>query len=90
MSLFAKGCRLAVSAMLAMVSVIYAQESRGTIVGRVIDSHDAGIADARVTITNIDTGIVTTLQTNDSGSYVAPLLLPGNYRVTGEHAGFKK
>ncbi|MGH9723280.1 MAG: carboxypeptidase regulatory-like domain-containing protein [Bryobacteraceae bacterium] len=67
-----------------------AQESRGTIGGQVTDTAGAVIAQAKVVITNIETSIATTLTTNESGSYVAPLLIPGHYRVTAEHTGFKR
>jgi hypothetical protein len=68
----------------------FGQDSRGTISGRVTDPQDAGIAGVKVVITNIDTGVATTLTTNDKGMYVAPLLLPGRYQVAGEHPGFKR
>src|SRR5216683_2477939 len=66
-----------------------AQDSRGTIGGRIKDPQDAGIPGVRVVITNIDTGVATSLVTNEKGVYVAPLLLPGNYQVAAEHQGFK-
>jgi len=71
-------------------SAALAQESRGTIGGRVADPQDAGVAGVKVTITNIDTGVVLALVTNDRGIYTAPLLIPGNYAVSAEHPGFKK
>ena len=67
-----------------------AQESRGSIGGRVVDSGDAVIPRAKVVIGNVDTGIDTVLTTNDQGAYVAPLLIPGKYRVTAQHEGFKR
>jgi hypothetical protein len=67
-----------------------AQESRGTIAGRVADAHNAGIAQAKVTISNVDTGVDTVLATNDQGAYVAPLLIPGNYRISAEREGFRR
>jgi hypothetical protein len=42
-----------------------------------------------VTITNVDTNVSTTVVTNSTGYYSAPLLLPGNYRVSAELQGFK-
>src|SRR5438477_11511749 len=76
-------------ALFLIVWAAAAQESRGTIAGRVTDAQDAGIPHARVIITNIDTGVNTRVESNDHGAYVAPLLLPGNYRVAAEHPGFK-
>lgn len=67
-----------------------AQDSRGTIAGQVTDPQSVGIAGARVTVRNVETGVETVLTTNGSGTYAAPLLIPGNYEITAELAGFKK
>jgi len=67
-----------------------AQESRGTIAGRLLDAHDAGIPEARVIITNVETGVDTMLRTNEQGAYSAPLLIPGSYRIVSERQGFKR
>ncbi|MBI4875210.1 MAG: carboxypeptidase regulatory-like domain-containing protein [Acidobacteria bacterium] len=83
------GCRVC-ACVLFFCAAAAAQESRGAIGGRVVDAHEAGIPRARVTITNLETGVVTTLDTNDRGAYVAPLLLPGNYRVAARQPGFKR
>jgi hypothetical protein len=64
--------------------------SRGIIAGVVADTQDAGIPKVRVTITNVDTAVDTVLETNEGGAYVARLLIPGNYRISAEHQGFKK
>jgi hypothetical protein len=77
-------------AFFLLVSAAFAQESRGTIGGRVSDPQDAGVVGAKVTITNVDTGVTQTLVTNDKGVYTAPLLIPGSYQVAAEHPGFKK
>ncbi len=69
---------------------LQAQESRGAISGRVTDVQNSHIPKVKVIITNIDTGIDTSLTTNEQGAYAAPLLLPGNYKVTCEHTGFKR
>jgi hypothetical protein len=67
-----------------------AQDSRGTIGGRVNDPQDAGIPGVKVVITNIETGVAVSLVTNDKGVYVAPLLLPGNYQVIAERESFRR
>ena len=43
-----------------------------------------------MTITNTETGISRTLETNDSGDYVAPNLPPGLYTIVAEAQGFKR
>ena len=54
----------------------------GTISGTVTDTSNAIIANAAVTITNIDTGASRMLITNAAGSYVGALLQPGHYTVS--------
>jgi hypothetical protein len=66
-----------------------AQEYRGAINGRVTDPSGATISGAKVQVKNTETGVATDATTNDEGNYQAPFLLPGNYSVTAEHAGFK-
>ena len=76
--------------LFVIASISWAQESRGTIAGMVLDAHGAVVPGASVVVTNIATGVSVTLQTNERGAYSAPLLLPGTYRVAAEHTGFKK
>ncbi len=66
------------------------QDSRGTIGGRISDAQDAGIPGVKVAITNVDTGVSTSMATNEKGMYAAPLLLPGNYQVAAERDGFRR
>src|SRR5215472_274425 len=74
----------------AIVTVpIAAQNFYGSIVGTVTDSSGAPIADATVTITNIGTGVHQVVQTSGSGEYRVVNLVPGNYKVDVEKAGFK-
>ena len=61
--------------LLAAVSAAFAQS--GTIQGVVKDSTDAVIADAKVSVVNIDTGLRRELTTNDQGFYTAPTLPVG-------------
>ena len=72
-----------------VISTAYAQETRGAILGRVLDEQGGAMPGVTVTITNVDTNVSATLTTNTTGYYQAPLLLPGNYRVTAELQGFK-
>ena len=67
-----------------------AQEARGTIQGRVVDSSGAAIPGASVEVLNIATGVVMPTTTNAEGSYRVPFLIPGNYRVTVFLEGFSK
>src|SRR5215468_2013046 len=67
-----------------------AQETRGTITGKVKDASDAVMPGAPVRITDNARGTTVTVSTNDAGLYTAPYLLPGIYQITVEVNGFKK
>src|SRR3954454_19241393 len=68
---------------------IYAQAVSGTILGSVHDASGAPVAKAPVTITNAETGLSRTAETDSSGDYTAPSLPPGPYTVSVQMQGFK-
>lgn len=76
--------------LLLAAFVAPAQETRSMIFGNVTDPASAAIPEATVTVTNTDTNTSLVLTTNQTGYYEANLLLPGNYRVQVEAAGFKR
>ncbi len=82
--------RSIVACLLLFALGAYGQETRGTLLGRVLDSTNAVIPDVDVRAINEETGTVATGKSNQSGNYVVPYLLPGTYRVEAELAGFKK
>ena len=65
------------------------QSSRGTIVGNVRDPAGATVAGAHITITNLDTNVRSTYETDATGDYYVPSLIPGRYRVEAEQSGFQ-
>jgi hypothetical protein len=68
----------------------YAQfADRAIVTGVVTDASGAAIPDARVTITDEQTGVKTTVGSNSSGNYSTPPLILGTYRVDIEKQGFK-
>ena len=69
---------------------LWAQEGRGTIAGRVVDSSGAVVAGAGIGVTNVATGASFHSRTNEAGNYTIPFLLPGTYTLTAELPGFKK
>src|SRR6266508_1311604 len=77
------------SAMLTFPGSVSAQESRATVIGRVIDSSGAVVPGVSLTFTNVDTGVVVKTVTNNEGNYFSSFLIPGNYRIVGEKSGFK-
>ena len=70
-------------------SAALAQADKGTLLGTVLDTTGAGVPDTEVKATEVNTNIVHSAKTNETGSYTFPLLPPGNYRVDADHAGFK-
>jgi hypothetical protein len=83
---------LLVSMAMALFSqvALRAQEARGTITGSVVDINKAAIPGASVKITNVAMNTSVTVQTNESGLFQAPYLLPGTYQIVVEATGFKK
>ena len=66
----------------------YGQNVNGSIVGTVSDSTSAAIPAATVTITDENTNVSRTAQTDASGYYSVPDLPPGTYKVTVQKDGF--
>jgi len=75
---------------LLLAAPLVAQEFRGAITGTVTDATGAAVPGALVEVRNTDTVSVTTAQTNESGTYTVPFLIPGNYKVTVTSQGFKQ
>ena len=69
---------------------LLAQESSGSISGRVQDPSGAVIGGAHVRATNTATGVSATADSNQDGLYTIPQLPPGAYTLTAEMSGFKK
>jgi hypothetical protein len=68
--------------------LLHAQATSGVIVGSVFDQNGAAIPDATVTATNEATGVITAVQSNKTGEFQIPNLLPGKYSVKGSASGF--
>ncbi|HEY3939601.1 MAG TPA: TonB-dependent receptor [Bryobacteraceae bacterium] len=69
---------------------MFAQAVNATLVGTVTDSSGGVIVNAKVTVTETNTNVSRSGQTNESGNYVFPDLPPGLYSVTVEQPGFKR
>jgi Carboxypeptidase regulatory-like domain/TonB dependent receptor len=76
--------------LLGFSAPLMGQAVSATLLGTVTDSSGAAVSSAKVTITETNTSITHTSQTNDSGNYVFPDLPPGTYTVTAEQSGFKR
>jgi hypothetical protein len=76
--------------VLLIPASLFAQVSRGTILGTVKDPSGAVIPGVSVTVINEDTGFNRALISDETGSYTADLLPVGKYRVEAELVGFRK
>lgn len=63
--------------------------STGAIQGTVTDPQNASVGGAKVILTNIDTGATTETTTQPDGTFVFPLLAPGNYKIQVQAQGFE-
>src|SRR5262245_7021980 len=83
--------QLLVVVMLAVTATTtLAQTSTSRTTGRVVDSKQASIPGATVTITNEATGVSQTQTTTEAGVYAFEALPVGDYTVAVEQNGFKK
>jgi hypothetical protein len=71
-------------------SALIAQETRGTILGRVTDSTGAVVPAVAIRANNVATGVSATARSNASGNFTLPYLLPGTYTLQAELQGFKR
>ena len=72
------------------VSTAFSQLVSATIVGSITDSSGAVVPNAKVQLTETNTGVDRNGLANASGNFTFPNLPPGRYRVTVEVPGFKK
>ncbi|MDQ3714031.1 MAG: carboxypeptidase regulatory-like domain-containing protein, partial [Acidobacteriota bacterium] len=77
-----KSISLVLTCVFCLTAISFAQQETGQIIGTVTDPNGAVIANATVTVKNVDNGRETTIQTSEDGSYVIPNLQPAIYEVT--------
>jgi hypothetical protein len=75
--------------VLATSLSLYGQSTYGTVDGSVVDSSGAAVAGAQVTLTNTGTQEKHTQSTGGEGAYQFVNVIPGEYRIDIEKAGFK-
>ena len=76
------GCLLSLPAM--------AQAVRGQVRGLVTDQTGSVLPGAKVTLSNVNTGVITVKPTDNAGIYVFDFVEPGTYTVTVESGGFAR
>jgi hypothetical protein len=82
-------CSLALlCSCLAAIPAAAQSASSATIVGVVVDPQGAVVPNAKVTATNVATGVGLSVNTTSTGNYVIPNLSPGTYNVKVAAKGF--
>ena len=81
--------KISVVVALLAISLTAWGQSTGTITGNVLDASGSAIPNAKVTATNIDTNVATSVESTGAGVYSMPGLAPGKYRIEAAVSGFK-
>src|ERR1700677_4293001 len=87
------GIALAVSGAICVLNTptaLYGQSTTsGDIAGVITDASGAVVPNAKIVVTNSDTGFTQILTSGSNGGYRASLLKPGDYRITVTASGFE-
>ncbi len=67
----------------------YSQQATGTISGSVRDASGAAISSAELKLVSVATGAQRQTPADEAGNFVFSSMLPGEYRLTVQSAGFK-
>jgi len=67
----------------------FSQLNSGSLAGDITDQSGAAIVGAKVTVIDVERGVVRPLLSDSAGQYTAPSLTPGKYTVRAEATGFK-
>jgi hypothetical protein len=90
---FPSGCRLLVLltvCALVFTTIAFAQRDMGTITGTITDAQGGVVPNAKITITEVATGLKYDVTSGTDGLYIRPALKPGTYTVAGEAKGFRR
>ena len=68
--------------------LVYGQGTSGSLTGQISDPTGAAVADATVTLKNVDTDYLQTATSNNAGVYLLKPVMPGNYTLTIAAKGF--
>ena len=86
---FATRFLLAILVVLAACLSSWSQSTAGRVLGTVSDQSGAAVAGATVVVTDLQRGTSRSITTGENGTYVAPDLQPGTYKIHVESKGFK-
>lgn len=82
--------RLAAALLFAAVPSCFAQAVSATLLGTITDASGAAVPNAKVVVTEVNTGVSRAAETTQAGYYAFPDLRPGTYNVAAEMTGFKR
>ena len=80
----------AVTFIVSLGALAYAQEFRASLSGRVADPSGAGISSAKIEVVSVETHAASNVVSAEDGSYQVPFLNPGLYTITVEKTGFHR
>src|SRR6476620_5821735 len=81
--------RAAVTLLLLIPGLLFAQRTSSNISGVVSDPSGAVVGGAKVTVLETATNTASTAVTNQTGLYIVTNLPPGNYTLRVEQSGFQ-
>src|SRR6266849_10757793 len=81
---------LGLAILLSTAMSVAAQTTSGSITGNVLDAHRSAIANATVTITEVNKGFTQTATSDDEGRFVFAQVPPGTFTIVIKTSGFKK
>jgi hypothetical protein len=84
----ARGSILSLAACLVWFSTAHAQPASATLSGVVLDEAGAVIPAVKITVLNLSNALQRHAVTDEHGSYLIPLLPPGNYSLSAQRDGF--
>jgi hypothetical protein len=76
--------------VLAFTTIVFAQRDMGTITGTITDAQGGVVSNAKITLTEVDTGQKYDVISDNDGAYIRPALKPGTYSITAEAKGFRR
>jgi len=72
-----------------LASLALAQRTTGALRGQVLDPQGAVFPNARISVTNQETGVASNTVTSSAGTWNVPSLIPGKYSVSIQAQGFR-
>ena len=88
--MYLKRLAMGLVVLLLTIAMAFGQAVNGSLLGTITDATGGSIPNAKILVTEANTGTSRTTVTNESGNYSFPDLPPGTYSVTVEQTGFKK